>query len=51
MWKRRENFREWGGGGGGGGSVVVPKDRLLIAVHRTGFISLRPIAVLKGRIS
>ena len=32
-------------------SVFVPQDSLLAAVWRTGVILLRPIAVLKGRIS
>jgi len=32
-------------------SIVVPQDSLLAAVSPTGVILLRPIAVLKGRIS
>ena len=34
-----------------GGGRRRPQDSLVTAVSRTGVISLRPIAVLKGRIS
>jgi len=42
--ERREGFERKG-------SVVVPQDSSLAAVFRTGVVSLRPITVLKGRIS